>query len=83
MIMLRCHETGDWFLENSHLCHLGTTRQGAEASWLTDEHSVVELHADQHRTVGFPSLLGTKEVHHITNHDLCICVNEREGRRSL
>jgi hypothetical protein len=58
MIILRSHETGDWFLENSHLCHLGTISQGADASCLTDEHSVVELHADQHGTVGFPSLLG-------------------------
>jgi hypothetical protein len=60
-ILLRSHETGDWFLENSHLSHLATTSQGADASWLTDEHSVVELHADQHGTVGFPSLLGPIE----------------------
>jgi hypothetical protein len=28
-------------------CHLGTTRQAADSYWLTDEHSVVELHEDQ------------------------------------
>jgi hypothetical protein len=61
MIILRSHEISDWFLENSHLCHLGTTSKGADASWLTDEHSVVELHGDQHGTVGFPSLLGPIE----------------------
>jgi hypothetical protein len=83
MIILRSHEISDWFLENSHLCHLGTTSKGADASWLTDEHSVVELHGDQHGTVGFPSLLGpiAGAPHH--NHDLCICVNEREFRTSL
>jgi hypothetical protein len=53
MILLRSHEKGDWFLENSHLCRLGMTRQGSEASWLTYGHFVVELHADQHGTLGF------------------------------
>jgi hypothetical protein len=45
------HVTGFW------RTHLGTTRQGADASQLTDGHSVAEIHADQHGTVGFPSLL--------------------------
>jgi hypothetical protein len=35
---------------SSHVS-LGTTRQGADASWLTDEHSVAGLPADQHATV--------------------------------
>jgi hypothetical protein len=50
MIILRSHETGDWVLEHSYV-PLGTTRQGADASWLNDEHSFVELHTDQHGTV--------------------------------
>jgi hypothetical protein len=50
MIILRSRETGDWFLEHSQVC-LGTTRHGADASWLTDKHSVVELNADQHGAI--------------------------------
>jgi hypothetical protein len=50
MMILRRHENGDWFLEKQP-CVLVMTTQGADASWLNDEHSVVELHAYQHGTV--------------------------------
>jgi hypothetical protein len=50
MIILRSYENGDWFLDQSHV-HLNTIRQGADASWLTDSHCYVELHADQRGTI--------------------------------
>jgi hypothetical protein len=50
MVFLTSHESGDLFLEYSQV-PFGTTRQAADSSWLNDEHSVVELHADQCGTI--------------------------------
>jgi hypothetical protein len=56
------------FWRNSHV-PLGTTRQSADDSWLTDEHSSAELPAEQHGTVGFPSLHGIVGApHHQARH---------------
>jgi hypothetical protein len=49
----------------------------AHASWLTEEHSLVELLACHLVVISYATVLAQQQVHHINNHDLSICENER------